>query len=214
MQHADLWLKVKDKLLGIKKITKEQFSNAHREVILKINFANGNLVLPEKQWKAFYLGSGEEKCVYGIVDKDDRIFALELIDENHYLNGRFVGGEYFFQARVPGIVNQKFDQNAIIGLKLTGLMKAREYVYGFEWTRFKFDMRKDTIILDSLLTLLLKFYFFKEFKDIEERYKDVHERNIMFELRDFSKKGFPMVTVDLRGKLKLVKVGIQPIDVR
>jgi len=30
-------------------------------------------MIPEKQWKAFYLGSGEEKCVYGVIDKDNRI---------------------------------------------------------------------------------------------------------------------------------------------
>ena len=212
--QIDFWLKVEEKLLNIKKITKEQFSDAHREVISKIKFVNGNLILSEKQWKALYLGSGEEKCVYGIIGKDDRIFALELIDENHYLNGRFVNGEYFFQTRAPGIVNQKFDQNAIIGLKFTGLVKAREYVYGFEWTRFQFDMRKNTILLDSLLTWLLRFYFLKEYIDIERRYKDVHERNVMFELRDFNQKGFPLVVIDVRGKLQFVKVGIQPIDVR
>jgi hypothetical protein len=92
-------------------------------------------------------------------------------------------------------------------------VKVREYVYGYEWGRFQFWSGKKSW-LDSVLTFWLQAKFSGQFRYYGEHYKDVHDRNVMFEIRDSKGKGCTCIMKDLTGKVRLVKVGLQAIDVR
>jgi hypothetical protein len=52
------------------------------------------------------------------------------------------------------------------------------------------------------------------YNEYHSHYKDVHERNVLFELRTLKEKGIPVLVRNWRGRLRLMKVGLQPIDVR
>lgn len=206
-------LKFQDTIKTVEKIQEHQFTEYHHRVLSGIRFVNGNLDIPDCSWSHIYLGAGEEKAVFCICDHENRVFALEAIDEKHYLNGRFVGGQYFFDKRIEGLKNVKFKKESLIGLTFTGLTRIREFVYGYEWGRFQFDPAEKRWI-DHLLTGWLQMRLVSKFNGYKERYKDVHERNVMFEIREAKDKGIVTWARDLNGKVKLVRVWIQPIDIR
>jgi hypothetical protein len=101
----------------------------------------------------------------------------------------------------------------MFGLMFSGKVRVREFVHGYEWARFQFDPRKQSWV-DSLLTGWLRSLLGQQFNMYRRHYKDVHDRNVMFELRAPGDRGVPVVVRDWNGKLRLVKVGLQPIDVR
>jgi hypothetical protein len=197
----------------VSKIKADDFTPLHREILGQIRYEENKLVLPNEKWRSIFLGAGEEKAVYCICDQNNRVFALEVLDEKTYLNGRFVGGEYFFDMTLPGLRNVKADSASLVGLTFTGKVKIREFVYGYVWERFQFSPQK-TSVLDSFLTSYLQTVFSSKFNEYRSHYKDVHERNLMFEIRDIGAKGTPAIAKDWMGKVKIVKVGLQPIDVR
>jgi hypothetical protein len=201
-----------DQIKQVTKIKEDEFTSLHREILSQITLQQGNLNIPRKQWNSLFLGSGEEKAVFCICDHNNRVFAIEAIDEKHYLNGRFIDGNYFFEMRVQGLVNQKLNPKALV-FAFTGLIKVREFVYGYEWARFSFNPGKKNI-LDFILTSWLQFRLESKFMYFQQYYKDVHGGNVMFEICDFKHKGVIAVIKDLSGKTKLVKVRLQAIDVR
>lgn len=76
-------------IMNATKISAEEFSEKHREIIRKAEFDNKQLILSDRRWRSTLLGAGEEKAVYAVCDEENRVFALELLDERYYLNGRF-----------------------------------------------------------------------------------------------------------------------------
>jgi hypothetical protein len=206
-------LKFGSEVKTVAKIVTDEFTPLHHEIITQVQYEAGNLVLPDPRWASIFLGAGEEKAVFCICDQNNRVFALEAINERNYLNGRFVGGHYFFETRVPGLKSVKLDPDSLLGLTFTGLVKIREFVYGYEWGRFQFDPRKQGR-LDLMLTTWLQSVFASQFNHYRSRYKDVHDRNVMFEIRTSKEKGAFIAAKDWLGRLKFCKVGLQPIDVR
>lgn len=207
------YLRFSDKIKYVNKINKDEFMPYHNEVLAQIKFDEGNLIIPNNEWYSTLLGAGEEKAVFCICDHNNRVFAVEVIDEKHYLNGRFIGGTYFFNMRVKNLINKKFNPNSLIGLTFTGLIKVREYVYGYEWDRFSFNQTKKGF-LDSILTYWLQSHLIDQFKSYQKCYKDVHGRNVIFEVCDIKEKGIIAIIKDLSGKTKFVKIKLQAIDVR
>lgn len=205
-------LKFGNEVKTVSKIEQDEFSPLHREILTQAQYEQRNLAFPDERWRSVYLGAGEEKAVFCVCDHNDRVFALEAIDERHYLNGRFVGGEYFFNARIGGLVSQG-SSGALIGMSFTGLAKIREFVYGYEWARFQFSPEK-RLWIDRPLTAFLRSALSSQFNGYRQRYKDVHDRNVMFEIRTLDRRGVPAVAQDWCGKVQLIKVGLQPIDVR
>lgn len=197
----------------VQKITVDEFSSFHREMVAQVAYENYAISFPDERWKSVFLGNGEEKAVFCVCDHENRVFALEMIDQRTYLDGRFVGGMYFYQTNASGLNNVKFHPNSFIGLTFTGLVKAREFVYGYEWARFQFSPAQRSW-LDGLLTNWFQSLFAGDFHEYRSRYKDVHERNVMFEIRDGSKGGVLALIRDWSGKLQIVKIGVRPIDVR
>ncbi len=182
-------------------------------MISQAKYHEGYLSLPDRGWSTALLGAGEEKAVFVVCDNENRVFALEVIDQRTYLNGRFVGGDYFLSTVASHLQNVKYSSRALVGLTFSGLVKAREYVYGYEWARFQYSPSKQGAF-DIILTDWLKSFLTPQFNSYKAQYKDVHDRNIMFEIREKSKKGIPVIVKDWLGKTNFVKVGVQPIDVR
>jgi hypothetical protein len=197
----------------VSKISADQFTPVHRETVSQARYEDGKLVFPDPQWMSSFLGAGEEKAVFCVCDEANRVFALEAINQKTYLDGRFVGGLYFYETIATGLGNVKFNPRALIGLTFTGLVKAREFVYGYEWARFQFSPQKRSW-LDTFMTSWLQFIYGSQFNEYRAHYKDVHDRNVMFEIREAAAEGFPVLAKDWSGRLRMMKIGVQPIDVR
>ena len=206
-------LRFGDQVRSVTKIREQDFTPLHRDFLSQMRYEHDTLIFPDDRWNARYLGRGEEKAVFCVCDHEQRVFAVELIDERHYLNGRFATGQYFFTMRVPALTGVRAQADSEFGLMFTGLIKAREFVHGHVWARFQFDPHKKTA-LDSLLTSMLQSVYRAQFLEYRSRYKDVHEWNVAFEIRSRQERGFPLLIRTETGRLALVKVGLQPIDVR
>jgi hypothetical protein len=139
--------------------------------------------------------------------------AVRHDDLRRPVNGRFVGGTYFLQRRAPGLTGVDFDSGSLIGLRFTGLVKVREFVLGYEWSRFQWrpDRRGP---LDVVLTEWLRLFLSGRFDHYRRHYRDVHERYVLFEVRPWRGRGVPVPVRDPAGRLRLVRVRLQPVDVR
>lgn len=198
----------------VSKISKEDFTKNHIDCISQMSFCNQKLSFQNNEWHSTLLGAGEEKAVYCVCDQNNKVFALELIDENHYLNGRLIDGEYFSNITVNNIKRVKFNSTSLIGLQFTGLVKAREFVYGYEWGRFSFNPKSHHKFIDLVLTSHLQSIFLNEYKNFEKYYKDVHDRNIMFEINtEF--KNYPYIFLkNYNNKIQYSSISLRAIDVR
>lgn len=206
-------LRFGEQIIAVTKIREEDFTTLHHNTLERLRFENGKLLFPNPDWRSLYLGAGEEKAVFCVCDESRRVFAVELIDEPHYLNGRFVGGQYFFSKRVQALHAVRANASSEFGLTFSGLVKVREFVHGYEWSRFQFDPRKQTMI-DNLLTTYLQSTLGWRFKEIQAHYKDVHERNVLFEIGEFNQPGIPIILRTWIGILRIARIRLQAIDVR
>jgi hypothetical protein len=202
-----------NQVIPVTKIGEADFTPAHHDILSHMEYKEGTLAFPDPRWHSQYLGEGEEKAVFCVCDESQRIFAVELIDERHYLNGRFVSGTYFFDKRIPALSHVKAHADSEFGLMFTGLIKVREFAHGYEWGRFQFDPYRKTA-LDIPLTIFLQSMFMSQFRHYQSHYRDVHDRNVLFEIRDFHQPGVPVLIKTWTGQLAAVKIGLQPIDVR
>jgi hypothetical protein len=64
------------------------------------------------------------------------------------------------------------------------------------------------------MTRLLKGFFQADVSHYRAHYKDVHDRNVMFEIRPANGRGWPIAYQDCLGKVRRGKVGLRAIDVR
>ena len=140
------------------------------------------------------------------------VTALELIDERGYLGGRLVDGTYFAELRVPGVRTGTADPGSF-ALRFSGLVKVREFVHGYEWSRFRFDPRRPSPV-DRLITAWLRLFLTPAMDRYRARYGDVHERNVLFEIRHHREPGVLVLARDATGKLRLLHVGLRPVDLR
>jgi hypothetical protein len=68
--------------------------------------------------------------------------------------------------------------------------------------------------VDIFLTSWFQLIFGSQINEYRAHYKDVHDRNVMFEIREPDANGVPALIKDWSGNLRIAKIGIQPIDVR
>jgi len=120
---------------------------------------------------------------------------------------------YFFETVAAGLRDVKLYPQSLIGLTFTGRVKAREYVHGYEWARFHYRPDREHV-LDGILTSILQAGMQSHFTEIQRQYHDVHDRNVLFEIRDDHEKGLRIPIRDWEGHFKFVRVGLQAIDVR
>ncbi|MBN1200303.1 MAG: hypothetical protein JXJ20_00475 [Anaerolineae bacterium] len=198
---------------AVTKIQAGDFTPDHRDQLAQASFQAGRLLLPDARWASLFLGAGEEKAVFCVCDHANRVFAVEALDERTYVDGRFVGGQYFFDMRVPGLSGARLRPDSTFGLMFSGKIRVREFVHGYEWARFRFDPRRRSL-LDPLLTSFLRAVLAYRFDFYRTHYRDVHARNVLFELRALSEKGVPVLVRNWTGAFRLVRVGLQAVDVR
>jgi len=198
---------------GGQKIMKHEVSPTHLEIIRNIELKNQQLIFPENavMWMSGLLGSGEEKAVYVVRDRQSKIFALELINEKHYLNGRLIDGEYFGAVQAKGIRGVRLNPESVIGLEFTGLVKIREFIYGYEWGGFNAYKNK---FINSIVAKRLKTKLKEDFDRYYNNYKDVHDRNVMFELCPPSQKGVKVFMKDISGVRRRFSIRLRGIDLR
>jgi hypothetical protein len=206
-------MKFGDQVIPVSKIRATDFTAKHHDLLSNLRYEDQTIVCADSSWRFLYLGTGEEKAVYCACDGDRHVFCLELIDERTYLNGRFVGGEYFFKIRCSTLSGVKANPGSALGLVFSGLVKVREFVYGYEWSRFQFDPAQKTPI-DYLLTRYLQACLREQFRHYANHYRDVHERNVLFEIRSLKQSGVPCFTKTWNGTIRLSRIRLQPIDVR
>ena len=206
-------LRFGDTIREADKITRGDFTRRHREIMEQARLIDRNINFCDEQWSSTLLGAGEEKAVFCVCDPNSKVFAVEAIDERTYLNGRFVGGEYFFDVFAPGFAQASLSPGSLAGLTFSGKLKIREFVYGYEWSRFQFDPRGPGV-LDAFLTAWLQTSLGSRFEDYRQHYKDVHERNVLFEIRERGQRGVLAIAKDWNRRVRVVKVGLQPVDVR
>ncbi|GAA3215996.1 hypothetical protein ACFO1B_14965 [Dactylosporangium siamense] len=200
-------------LVEVSKAVAADFTPWHEEQLAAMTYADRLLHFPDPRWRCAYLGKGEEKAAFRVCDHRQRVFVVEVIDERTYLNGRFVTGTYFLERRVVGLSGVAFDRRALIGLRFTGLVKVREFVDGYEWARFQWRPDRPTW-LDHPMTAFLRLVYGGRFDTYRRRYRDVHERNVLFEVRGPRQPGVPVLARDAAGRVRLARVGLQPIDLR
>ena len=126
----------------VQKIRKEEVTGEHHRVLAEARLEDRRLVLPVRSWTASCLGWGQEKVVFCVSDDQQRVCAVECIDERTYKNGRAVEADYFFVHDAAGLDGVRWSPLAIGGLRFTGLIKVREFIYGYVWCRFPFDPRR------------------------------------------------------------------------
>lgn len=206
-------MKFGDELCMVSKLKKSDYSDRHIECIRNMRYENKRLIFDNANWKSILLGAGEEKAVYAVCDENKKVFALELIDERYYLNGRLIEGEYFGNITCKGVKGQRFNPDSLIGLCFTGLVRPREFVYGFEWGMFRRNHNSSSVF-DGIITEYLHMLFHSEFEYFSEHFKDVHDRNVMFEIlpRGMGKVNISFIGAD--NVLRRISVNIRGIDLR
>lgn len=65
-----------------------------------------------------------------------------------------------------------------------------------------------------MLTAYLRTWLIGRYQEYRARYGDVHERNVLFELRPLVGRGVPVVVRDAAGRHRQVRVALRPVDVR
>lgn len=207
-------LRFGDEVVAVVPAGAEDFTSEHQEQLSAMRFVDGTLRFRDPRWLATYLGRGEEKAVFCVCDHDRHVFAVELIDERSYQRGRFVTGTYFLERRVAGLAGMPFDPTTgEFGLRFTGLIKVREFAYGYEWSRFRWRADRRSV-LDHVITAVLRLLLGGQFSGYQQRYRDVHERNVLFEIKPWRSRGVPVLMRDAAGKLRMVRVRLAPVDVR
>jgi hypothetical protein len=114
---------------------------------------------------------------------------------------------------VPGLAGVPKSPGATIGLRFTGLVKARQWAYGHEWARFRWRPDRPSP-LDGPLTAYLRLMLGGRYAAYQRRYRDVHERNVLFEVRPAAARGVPVLVRDGSGRVRVARVGLAPIDLR
>ena len=179
---------------------------AHAAQIRQAVYDGRLLRFPDPAWRCAYLGAGEEKACFGVRDADGRMFVLEVIDERTYLNGRFVGGAYFGDQRVPGLAGVPKSARATVGLRFTGRSRpgsgctatsGRVSRGGRTGAAASTRCSPDTCGWSSAAA----------YDRYRRQYSDVHERNVMFEVRPARAGECRCSRRDLSGRIRLMRVG-------
>ncbi|MDB5078776.1 MAG: hypothetical protein JWP00_700 [Chloroflexi bacterium] len=209
------------------KLKLAEFDEGHRQALLTARFnENRELVFGVTGWRSAWVGAGEEKAVYLIIDAQNRAFALEVLAKASYLDGKLTEGHYFADLHVPGIANVRWDKQSLFGHIFSGEVKAREFIYGdtLAGPGLRTKLVKPVNPLKRLIGGFCKFWahsvVIPRYEAVRRTYRDAHEANVMVELLPISnperKKHylFPILWLEDDCRLHLRYFRLTPIDVR
>lgn len=219
VQNGQLWTATK--------LLPAEFDDAHRQALLTAYFTSDReLAFATPGWRSCWIGAGEEKVVYLVIDAQERAFALEVLAKGSYLEGRLVEGHYFGEFCSPHLVNHRWDTRSLHGHIFSGIVKAREFIYGD--TLAGPGLHQPPLIRSSIFHQALG-YLSKSWSHmvvgvrygrIKKIYRDAHEANVMIELIPLNnpeKKNhylFPVLWLEEDGRLHWRYYRLTPIDVR
>ncbi len=209
------------------KLDPAEFDEAHRQVLKTAYFVHERkLAFAAPGWNSSWIGGGEEKIVFLIIDPQQRAFALEVLAKNTYLHGHLAEGHYFADLYVPHLVNTRWDQHSLCGHVFSGHLKAREFIYG-ETIAGPCASEPPVVSVDPfrrLIGYLSKKWaisvVLSRYHRLRRIYRDAHEANVMIEvlpLNNPEKKDhylFPIPWLEDDGRLHLRFYRLTPIDVR
>jgi hypothetical protein len=89
----------------------------------------------------------------------------------------------------------------------------REFVDGYERARFRWRPDRQGW-LDRVLTGYPRPRLGGRCGHYRRHCRDVHGRNVLFEVRDRHERGIRVPARDRSGRIRLGRVGLQPVDVR
>lgn len=209
------------------KLSLAEFDEEHRQALLTARFnSKRELVFGVPGWRSAWVGAGEEKAVFLVIDAQNRAFAVEILAKASYLEGRLTEGHYFGDIIIPGLVNVRWDKESLFGHIFSGEVKAREFIYGD--TLAGPGLRsKPTVpanIFKRAIGKLCQFWAHNlvalRYEKVRRTYRDAHEANVVVELLPLSnpegKKHyfFPTISLEDDGRLHLRYFRLTPIDVR
>lgn len=209
-----------------RKLDPVDFSSSHVATLQTAHFTEDRrLFFDNPAWQSVWLGAGEEKTVFLVIDEAERAFALELLVRGGYLNGRLTEGYYLADMRFSQVNGLKRDPNALLSLVYSGEAKIREFIHGetllsalaknarpqanwFERLLHGVSMRWATYVIEP------------RYSEIRRTFKDAHEANVMLELIPLhnperkSHYMFPVPALAEDGRLHWCFYRLTPIDVR
>lgn len=199
----------------------------HRRALVSMYLtANRELAFGVPGWKSRWIGAGEEKVVYLVVDPQNRAFALEILSKSTYLEGHLTEGYYLGEVFVPGLCNARWDERSLFGHIFSGRIKAREYIAGEtlagpglhsdHWQKANLFSR----FIGKFGHWWANFVVAPRYTEIRRFYRDTHEANVMIEVMPLANPEgkthylLPVPWLEEDGKIYLRYYRLTPIDVR
>ena len=226
-QGADIKYGLDNRVWTATKLCPQEFDEGHRQAIVRIEMnADHELVFNVPGWKSVWIGAGEEKTVFLLVDPQNRAFALELLARGTYLEGHLAEGHYFAQLYIPAISNVRWNADSCFDQIFSGQVKVREFVYGD--TLAGPGLRRAPIVRPPLGGRVVKWLARRwinwtiapRYNYFRRLYRDAHEGNVMIELMPLSNPEhkshylLPIPWLEEDGHLHLRYYRLTPIDVR
>jgi len=216
-----------DQVLEATKLNLGEFDQWHRQAVMTARLnEKRELVFGVPGWKSVWMGAGEEKAVFLVIDSHNKAFALEVLAKASYLDGRLTEGHYFDDMVVPGLINKRWDSSSLFGHIFSGEVKAREFIYGntLAGAGLKTQPAKPANFIKRAVGGFCRAWtrnaIALRYEKIRRTYKDAHEANVVVELLPLSnpenKKHYFLPTISLEddGRLHLRYFRLTPIDVR
>jgi hypothetical protein len=210
-----------------KKLDPVDFSAAHIQTLgsARLSDSRQQLSFDNPAWKSIYLGAGEEKAVFLIIDEEERAFALELLVKGGYLNGRLTEGYYLADLHLSHISGVRRDPKAILSLTYSGEAKVREFIYGATLVEVALGTRRAEAnplfrFISAVAMNWASYVINPRYHQVRRTFKDAHEANVAIELiplhnperKSHSLLPIPVVAYDK--KLHWYFYRLTPIDVR
>lgn len=224
---AAIYYSLGDQVFQATKLNLEEFDEWHRQAIMTARLnENRELIFGVAGWKSVWMGAGEEKAVYLVIDSHNRAFALEVLAKASYLDGRLTEGHYFSDMVAPHLINARWDNSSVFGHIFSGEVKAREFIYGDTLAgpglRAKPAVPANFVkrAIGQFCRVMRHNAVALRYEKVRRTYKDAHEANVVVELLPLSnpenKKHyfFPTIALEDDGKLHMRFFRLTPIDVR
>ncbi|NWJ45024.1 MAG: hypothetical protein HXX08_04010 [Chloroflexi bacterium] len=214
------------------KLLRTGYTEQHRLALRELAMSHrGELIFTEAGWQSVWVGAGEEKSVYLVIDPHSQAFALELVGRDGYKDGRLVDGHYFDELYIPRLSGHQWHPDSIFGHTFSGQCYVREFIYGetlagdlsrFYTEEYRAMLRRN--ILGRTVTFISRrlahFIVDNAYQRIKQNYRDTHEANVMIERLPLhnpeNKSHFPLPLLWLEedGQLVWCYVRLTAIDVR
>ncbi len=227
VKGADIRYVVDGRVQTAVKLPPSSWDESHRRVLLTATLSpQRELVFGVPGWRSCWIGAGEEKAVFLVIDPQDRAFAVEVLARGSYLQGHLAEGHYLDELYLPGLSNVRWDERSLCGHVFSGQVKVREFIFGT--TLAGPGLRQAPAVRPSWLARLIggishawaAWVVYPRYHRMRRRYRDAHEANVMIEVMPISnpeKKShylLPIPWLEEDGRLHLRHYRLTPIDVR